>query len=335
MAFIPKNTNPDTQSLISASRSSSAWNKNATAVNCFKDFDLQSPNNHVWPLSDASISEFITWAVMSKKLKSATVKSYLSAISLAHKFANLDGSNCSGFMAATLLKGAENLEFYSNISGISRKAMSLPLLKIIGHQIAISEWTEDSKMVVWCACVVAFFGSFRLGEILCSNEKTYNPSETLLWRDVKIRGDSVLINIKIPKSRNPKGEFVDLFEFKDNNCCPVNTLKKLKLVKGRSAMEASPVFCFKNNSFLTPKNLTSTVQSLLLPVIGDSAKLISGHSFRAGIPSVLSNNPELAKDEDIKLWGRWGSPSFKKYTRLHMKKRKAIFVKLTSMLNKK
>jgi len=335
MAFIPINLHPDTKSLLSASLSSSAWNKNASALNCFRDFDSQSSNSHKWPLSEKSISDFITWAVISRKLKSSTVKSYLCAINMAHKYAGLDGSSCSSFLASALLKGAENLEFYRDLTSNARKAMSLPLLKLIGHQIAISDWSDDTKIVIWCACVTAFFGSFRLGEILGKNEKSFNQAETLLWRDIKIRGDSILINIKIPKSRNAKGEFVDLFEFKMNNCCPVETMKKLKLSKGKLGNEASPVFCFDNGRILTPKTLTATVQSLLEPVIGDSAKLISGHSFRAGIPSVLSNNPELAKDEDIKLWGRWGSPSFKKYTRLHMKKRKAIFVKITSVLNKR
>jgi len=95
-----------------------------------------------------------------------------------------------------------------------------------------------------------------------------------------------------------------------------------------------PIFTFENGKFLTAKLLTESVQVLLRPIMGNSVSLLTGHSFRAAIPSALSNNPELASDEEIKMWGRWGSPSYKCYTKLVMKKRKMIFVKLTSALTK-
>ena len=63
--------------------------------------------------------------------------------------------------------------------------MSLPLLKLIGHEIAKASWDPNSKQVIWTACVVAFCGSFRLGEILAKNEWSFNTTETLLWSDVK------------------------------------------------------------------------------------------------------------------------------------------------------
>ena len=41
-----------------------------------------------------------------------------------------------GFHSGTMLKGIENLEFYMSIMKESKKAMSLPLLKLLGHEIA-------------------------------------------------------------------------------------------------------------------------------------------------------------------------------------------------------
>ena len=333
--FVPNNVNPDIAKLIRASLSKSSWNKNATAIKCFDAFDNQSPDTHPWPLSEKSVCEFVSWAVNVKKLKAATIKSYLSAIALAHKFRQLDYSNCLGFLPSILLKGAENLEFYRDISKESRKAMSLPILKMLGHQLAKSDWPKDKIRVVWTACVTAFFGSFRLGEILSPSESRFNPAETLLWTDVKIRTDSVLIHIKVPKGKFPQGEFVDLFEFEGHNCCPVKTIDALYSYRKRYSDKNVPVFTFDNGKFLTAKLLTEIVQTLLKPIMGNTVSLLTGHSFRAALPSALSNNPELASDEEIKMWGRWGSPSYKCYTKLVMKKRKMIFVKLTSALTKK
>jgi hypothetical protein len=63
--------------------------------------------------------------------------------------------------------------------------MSLLLLKILGHEIALSEWEDDSKDVIWTAAVLAFFGSLRFGEMLGTGEWKYKPYETLLWSDIK------------------------------------------------------------------------------------------------------------------------------------------------------
>ena len=69
--------------------------------------------------------------------------------------------------------------------------MTLELPHIIGHEIAIADWSPDSVLVFWSACCVSFFGSFRVGEILSTSDKNFDPSTCLLWRDIKFRIDSV------------------------------------------------------------------------------------------------------------------------------------------------
>jgi hypothetical protein len=99
------------------------------------------------------------------------------------------------------LKGAENLTFYGNLAKNSRKVMTLPLLKLLGHEITKCAWSSFKKQVFWTACITAFFGSFCFREILAPTEWTFNQHETLLWSDVNIKSNSVLIHIKISKNR--------------------------------------------------------------------------------------------------------------------------------------
>jgi hypothetical protein len=87
-----------------------------------------------------------------------------------------------------MLKGAKNMSLYEGLTRGTRKAMSYPLIKLLQHQIFNSEWSDDSKLVVWAASLTAFFGSFRLGEILRKSEN-YNVEETLVWSDVKFRNE--------------------------------------------------------------------------------------------------------------------------------------------------
>ncbi len=98
-----------------------------------------------------------------------------------------------------MLKGAKNLATYNEICKPAKFVMSFHLLKLIGHEIARSNWDKDRKLVIWTACCVAFFGSFRLGEIL-PREDSENSWENLKWKQVVFtQKNSVIINIKFPK----------------------------------------------------------------------------------------------------------------------------------------
>ena len=73
----------------------------------------------------------------------------------------------------------------------------------------------------------------------------------------------------------------------------------------------------------------TTIRQLLKKHIGDSSNSISAHSFRAGLPSILAKHPSIADDADIRGWGRGrGGESHKRYTRLDMSKKRAIYGKV-------
>jgi hypothetical protein len=258
------------------------------------------------------------------------VKIYLSDLRLAHKIRSVNPIFENDFFIKAMLRGAKNVSLYTNISKKSKFVMSFPLLRIIGHEIALSDWPSDSKLVFWTACCVAFFGSFRLSEILPKSE---NNMENLTWSQIKFTNmGSVVINIRFPKViRSSAGDFVDLFEIKNSTFCPLSSLKALALQRSSEIGKDLPVFQFANRKNLNPKLFTSTVVSLLEHHIGGAAKNFSGHSFRAAIPSALANSPNLASDSDIMLWGRWSNESYKAYVWLKHNARKEIFNKIVSL----
>ncbi len=230
-------------------------------------------------------------------------------------------------MVNSLLRGIENLEFYKNVCKGTRKVMTLPLLKLIGHEIAKLDWEDDSKQVFWTALLVAFFGSIRLGEMLNSKDNEFNPSESLLWEDVTFRGDgSVLLKLKIVKNRTMQGEYIDLFPFKDDKYCPVRALKRLFKLKNSIVSSNSPVFMFKNGTLLTPNTVNKTLPKLITPYLGEqAASEYKGHSLRAGIPSAIAARSEVANSSDVKMWGRWTSESYLLYTRLKMSQKESLW----------
>ena len=156
--------------------------------------------------------------------------------------------------------------------------MTLSLLKILGNEIANTKWSSDSKQIFWTVSCIAFFGSFRMGKLLNGTITKIDPATALLWKDIKYNG----------KSRMQGGEFIDIFSFPNHNCCPVAALNKWKESSKHSGNQWNPVFMLSNRYCLTQKNFNETIRNLLCHRLGDSCKNISGHSFRAGIPSALA-----------------------------------------------
>jgi hypothetical protein len=73
------------------------------------------------------------------------VKVYLSDLKLAHKIRDRKIEFENDFFVNAMLRGARNVSLYTELSNTSRFAMSFPLLKLIGHEIATSNWDIDSK----------------------------------------------------------------------------------------------------------------------------------------------------------------------------------------------
>jgi hypothetical protein len=153
----------------------------------------------------------------------------------------------------------------------------------------------------------------------------------LLWKDIVFSENSIRIFIKLPKVFKKGGISVDLFAIENVNLCPVTVMQGLKLSVEPSSND--PVFIFENGKLLTPSLFNKTLRLLLEPLLGNDAKQLSSHSFRAAIPAALANHPKTASKEEVMGWGRWDSKAFEAYTRLKENRRKETFESIWSVLN--
>lgn len=237
--------------------------------------------------------------------------------------------------AKSCIKGAEHLNVTAAPSAKPlRRVVTLPMIKIIGHKLASTGWTEVDKQTVWTSCILAFFTSARLGELLATSQHCFDPTATLVWTDIKLRGDgSAILTVRLPKSGHP--EYLDVFPFPGHSCCPMEALLLHKELQEKAGLAApdGPVFRMSNGQNLTPAALNKILKSLLKGVVDYSKDSISCHSFRAGMASTLNKFPHLATSEDIRGWGRWDSACYLKYARLNLDKKKAIFQRIAKALN--
>jgi hypothetical protein len=230
-----------------------------------------------------------------------------------------------------MIKGAKNLASYKATTKEPKAVMTLSCLKILGHEIATSDWSTWKKSAFWAACTLAFFGSFRISEILCPSANSFNK-DTLVWPDVVFDDKkSVTIHVRHPKSNKVGGEKVEVFEFSGHNCCPVRALLHWRSLQG--GLVSRPVFSLSDSEYLSKSFFNATVSQLLCKHIPN--RRILGHSFRAGIPSALSANPDMVTTEEIQAWGRWSSNSYRAYTKLTHRGRRQIFEKFRSICKHK
>ena len=284
------------------------------------------------------IRSFVVWCVSVRGLQPTTARAYLSAI----RFVSI----LKGFpppppksdpLLGLLLSGATHVPWITPPPPATRRVVTFPLLLTIGHRLAFSGWDPLSIQTVWTACTTAFFSSARLGEILSHRANAHDPTSDLLWRDVVFHApDAILIQLKSPKSMAPKGEILDLFSFSGYNCCPVralHALRDLQVAAGLARPDA-PVFRFRSGKNLTTNHLNQILAALLADICTPGVNTVSCHSFRAGIPSILTLFPDLVSIDEIKGWGRWRSDAYQRYCRLQLGQKRAIFVKISTALTR-
>jgi hypothetical protein len=315
--------------------SKATWAKYSSGYKAFECFEAFNRTSYSWPLSIETLRHFALWCFQERKLQTSSIKTYLSGLKFAHHIKGLSSKHLDkDEVLALLLKGLTHRSLLTAKSP-TRRVMTFSLLLTLGHKIANSPWTPLSKQVVWTAAVVSFFGSTRLGEILASEEKAFSPTSDLTWSDVQLTtSDSFLLRIKQPKSGEKEGEYIDIFSFSGYHCCPVKALKKLKELQKLAGVydPNKPVFVFGSGAFLTPSRLNKILSKLLQDVCVPGLDTISCHSFRAGIPSLLSLFPNLATSDMIKGWGRWASDCYSRYTRLQLPQRQSIFSTIADVL---
>jgi hypothetical protein len=301
-------------SFMHASVAASTWGRYATGWRTFEAFQLKAGREFTWPLSRETLQAFVGYCLVDRKLKPTSVKTYLSSLTKLHKLKGFQDYKMEDSTISALLRGAANLAMSGPPQpALNRRVMTMPMLQIIGHQLAESGWLKNTKQTIWTACLVGFFSSARMGELLAPHETGIDPTATLTWSCVQFReDDSVLIHIRLPKVSTQEGDFVDLFPFPDPPYCPVSALKVMywqQRAAGQGGLDQA-VFTFAGGKQLTREGLNSALKTLLGTIFNFEEGSISCHSFRAALPSALAARPSEISSEDIKNWGRWKSEAY-------------------------
>ena len=226
-----------------------------------------------------------------------------------------------------VLKGISNKEGIDKRSDNTRRRLPITvnMMKLIRHLLKVSTYSTKDKSLIWACCTMAFAGAFRIHELLCKKESTYDPAFTLLDNDVTWSKNSngthtLHVKLKCPKeSQSMAPTVVDIFQ-SGSDICPVKAFFKWR--SKQTCNTGTPLFTFQTGTPLTGRKLNTILAKLLQPHVDDKFGFFRSHSFRAGLAS------ELAKlgfeDDGIQAAGRWSSRAFENYIKLARTKRAAM-----------
>ena len=178
------------------------------------------------------------------------------------------------------------------------------------------------KAATWATATLAFWGSFRLSELLSSHARSIDHKVDLLRRDIRIDSRVVdrktrnimIVSLKSPKEAKNNKEAIKIEVFAMPSAldlCPVQAFKKYEKIYGKLQKNNAAFRLAESGDCLRKERFNNTLKKYFKKY-SDYGKL-TGHSFRSGLSSLLGEAG--FSDEEIQALGRWSSSAFLNYVR--------------------
>ena len=233
--------------------------------------------HHPLPVSQSTLCSYITYLAKSG-LAFSTIKTYLSAIRHLHILHDLPPFGETSMPKFELVKRG----ILRSAAGRSNSLQRLPVTPFILRQIK-ALWSTCAQsyesVMIWAVCCTAFFGFFRIGELL---ETTSSGHQGLSMNDIAVDSlsEPSAIQIHLRRSKTDQyGQGVDIYLGRtEGDICPVTALLAYLGVRGSSG---GPLFKYSDGKALTKQCFVAKVREAL-EALGYDSKVYAGHSFRIG-----------------------------------------------------
>ncbi len=192
----------------------------------------------------------------------------------------------------------------------------LPITASVLGQIKVQlmAMSHPHKELIWAIACTAFFGFFRLGELLPASTQIGQDTAVVMWRDVAVdsRDNPRMIRIHLRRSKCDQfGVGADIVLGRTGlSLCPVTAVVQYIAVRG-----SGPGIFFRRPdvSVVTKAWFTEQLRSVL-SACGLPQQLYAGHSFRIGAATTAAMVG--VEDATIQTLGRWQSAAYLQYVRM-------------------
>ena len=280
-----------------------------------------------FPFGEKEVLTYVGWLATKRKVSVSTIEKYLSGIRLAHIKEGFNVPILRPDIVKVILTGLMQKEKIQIRAGkkAERLPVTLSVLELLRHELKKIGWSVTKKRMMLTICYIAFFGSFRIHEILPKEKMEFCPQTTLLGSNLSIetwteKKTKVLkIWLKSPKElRKGNGIMVELFPT-NNHLCPIRAFEKWRNSSKVAKTALKPMFRNEDGSNYTGREFNSDLKTLLSKHFDYNKGKILAHSFRSGLATMMAKKGY--SDEEIMRTGRWNSSAFLIYCKLGRIKR--------------
>ena len=155
-----------------------------------------------FPVSENTLCTYAAY-LAEDGLSPQTVKPYLSAVRSMQISLGLPDPRDQGSLPALkrIQAGIRQIYMMKGAKRHIRLPITIPLLCQLKR--TWEQASNPNKVVLWAIACTAFFGFFRLGELLMHSKAEFNPITSLAWGDVAVDSTSkpTMVRIHLKKSK--------------------------------------------------------------------------------------------------------------------------------------
>lgn len=192
-----------------------------------------------------------------------------------------------------------------------RLPITIRMLEAI--QQALQASTSPDRIVIWAISATAFFGFFRLGELLLDSPANFSPATNLAWGDVAVDSHTnprmIQFHLKVSKCDQFGAGSNIVVGRVDSPLCPVTAILKYIEIRGD---RPGPFFIDSSHTAITKQKFTKRIRDILNS-LGLQHDHYVGHSFHIGAATTAA--VAGVEDSTIQTLGRWHSAAFLQYIR--------------------
>ena len=148
--------------------------------------------------------------------------------------------------------------------------------------------THPDGQLIWAVYCVAFFGFFRLGELLLESNAAFSQATHLAWGDVAVDNPAnpQMLHFHLKRSKTDQlGVGVDVILGRtQSDLCPVTAVLGYLVLRGDSPC---PFFIDRSGRPLLKQTFVGEVRKLLA-ALGIPQDQYAGHSFRIGAATMAA-----------------------------------------------
>jgi hypothetical protein len=184
--------------------SKATWSTYQTAERMWMKCQLSRGVRFELPAVLEDVLMFVDFLTTDRGLSGATVDSYLAGLRQLHVSRGIEPPKVlRGGLVSLVVKGKKNEDAVKKRRAGAKKRTAVTESMMLVLKDRIKRWDRPAvdKLLVWTVCTMAFAGAFRIHEILCKLESTFDPDFELCGRDLQEHDSSVSFTLKSPKEQ--------------------------------------------------------------------------------------------------------------------------------------